>query len=490
MIDDKEKNQLPRFYYRFRSVDALLGNRKELENQEIYFCSPDKLNDPMEGYKDLLWRGDEIVWRNLLRHYLSCLIQSLFAALIIGNDYNPSLARNFVFVTPSTLPTEQLKGIHRRVCDAFFSMHRLADLPVLLAARKIVLRREEVEFCLRSVHGVALTGVLAILREDALLPDTKETQAVSQFTGEDVLTNLFKVLDGLEAQQVDSNPEMMAALFEASAHIQRQVDLIRYLDTNEELSKAWHAIFYTFPEHYVDSLRDLVYYNWYTACFVADPTHAAMWGHYGDSHQGICLKFRAELGERQSPLLKLHGITGWSGGPKGGGPIYGEIPLPFERVTYTDKLPEVDFFRSIGRFPVPILESQWYSDEHGKRSGCADDVLSNMSAWSQHYWKSFKKLILTKLRDWQQEEEYRLILTSSLDSFSDPEDRKLKYRFSDLEGIIFGIRTPIDKKAHIIEIVAAKCKAEGRKAFAFGQAVYSAHNGKIEIQPLDHIRFE
>jgi hypothetical protein len=48
----------------------LLEDFRELENQEIYFASPQKLNDPMEGFKDIFWRGDEIIWANLLRHYL------------------------------------------------------------------------------------------------------------------------------------------------------------------------------------------------------------------------------------------------------------------------------------------------------------------------------------------------------------------------------------------------------------------------------------
>jgi len=67
-------------FYRFRSLDALLGQRQELEKQEIYFAAPEELNDPMEGYKDLVWNGDEIAWRNLLRHYLLCFDQTFSAA--------------------------------------------------------------------------------------------------------------------------------------------------------------------------------------------------------------------------------------------------------------------------------------------------------------------------------------------------------------------------------------------------------------------------
>jgi len=58
------------FVYRFRSTDALLGAHRELENQEIYFSPPQVLNDPMEGFKDVVWRGDQIVWANLVKHYL------------------------------------------------------------------------------------------------------------------------------------------------------------------------------------------------------------------------------------------------------------------------------------------------------------------------------------------------------------------------------------------------------------------------------------
>ena len=38
-------------FYRFRSIDALLGRHAELEAQEIYFASPAQLNAPMEGFK-------------------------------------------------------------------------------------------------------------------------------------------------------------------------------------------------------------------------------------------------------------------------------------------------------------------------------------------------------------------------------------------------------------------------------------------------------
>jgi hypothetical protein len=37
-----------------------LGERQELEKQEIYCASLAELNDPMEGFKDLIWSGDKM----------------------------------------------------------------------------------------------------------------------------------------------------------------------------------------------------------------------------------------------------------------------------------------------------------------------------------------------------------------------------------------------------------------------------------------------
>ena len=54
--------------YRFRSMKYLLNDEyQELKNRTIYFASPEQLNDPMEGLRDIVWRGDKIVWTNFFQ---------------------------------------------------------------------------------------------------------------------------------------------------------------------------------------------------------------------------------------------------------------------------------------------------------------------------------------------------------------------------------------------------------------------------------------
>ena len=71
-------------FYRIRNLDSLLDKYKELENQEIFFQSTDKLNDPMEGFMDFIFKGDEVVWKNLIIHFIFCFSKVNLIYQVIG----------------------------------------------------------------------------------------------------------------------------------------------------------------------------------------------------------------------------------------------------------------------------------------------------------------------------------------------------------------------------------------------------------------------
>ena len=70
-------------FYRIRTIDSLLDKYKELENQEVFFQSTDKLNDPMEGFMDFIFKGDEVVWKSLITHFVFCFQQVAFTYKVI-----------------------------------------------------------------------------------------------------------------------------------------------------------------------------------------------------------------------------------------------------------------------------------------------------------------------------------------------------------------------------------------------------------------------
>jgi hypothetical protein len=137
--------------YRFRPTSALLGGFHELESQEIYFAPSRQLNDPLEGYKDLFWQGDKIVWKNFLRHYVLCLLQAILRTLEHGEKYG---------VTEDTLPVEmiaddlqpEVRKLYDAMCDQMFSDAEMSQLPELLSQRTSPIRRNELLTLLWPLH--------------------------------------------------------------------------------------------------------------------------------------------------------------------------------------------------------------------------------------------------------------------------------------------------------------------------------------------------
>ena len=200
-----------------------------------------------------------------------------------------------------------------------------------------------------------------------------------------------------------------------------------------------------------------------------------MWGHYGDKHRGACLIFES-IKTGESNDLNLYHEAG-----------QGLQAKWFYEVNYADKPGEVDFFRSIGQLTGDEFKKLWYTDDEGNESECGKHVQPDGATfvWQQSYWDRFYHDITTKTKDWEYEQEYRLILNDVSGEYGDKKSRKLIYGFSSLKGIIFGIRTSDENKLRVIEILVDKCKENDLTDFKFYQAYYSPETGdirKYEIQ--------
>ncbi|HDD9131362.1 TPA: DUF2971 domain-containing protein, partial [Escherichia coli] len=203
--------------------------------------------------------------------------------------------------------------------------------------------------------------------------------------------------------------------------------------------------------------------------------NSSVWGHYGNNHSGACLIFKIES-EDNNNSLSLKRKNGYS---STSGPTYGFVKHKFYPIDYKNGYGEIDFFRMLGRLPIPKLNSTWYTLD-GEISVCADDMLKSEDKWRESYWNNFYRDITIKTKDWEYENEHRLILSSSLFDFSESKDRVLTYDFNSLQGIIFGIKTKIEDKIKIMKIIENKCRENSRSDFKFYQAYYSPKNKQIE----------
>lgn len=118
--------------YRFRSAEKLL-DFKELERRQIYMARLDELNDPMEGYKDVVWRGDAVLWENLLRHYLLSMVWTASHCMLLSDDdfEAPTIPAH---LTEADLPTDAFRSLCGSIYSDFFSRPNMSTLPVQLSA--------------------------------------------------------------------------------------------------------------------------------------------------------------------------------------------------------------------------------------------------------------------------------------------------------------------------------------------------------------------
>jgi len=465
-------------FYRFRSIDALIGARAELAKSEIFFADPDSLNDPMEGFKDIVWRGDAIAWRNHLRHYLIGLMQTVGLTFLMGPGYDAVKRHDFTFCTSDRLPTHKFRALFETITADFFEDPRIAAYPEHLARRKGV-RRDEMLFYLTTLHGRAVHIVVRAFEKSR---DGTPSPSPLAGVGPEPLDEAW--FAGLHAAtQEMAGDDLGPEFFSAVRAVLDQQDVVN-TEARKTAPSGWAALLCDYPSAYLGRLPKLMHTDWFTACFVDNCRHSAMWGHYGDGHRGVGLQFQAVRDASGKPALPLQRRVGWRGDRLTLEPIVDWAPQPFLPVLYSSRYPELDFFSSLGRMTRSDL-SFWFTGPDGSRSTSGDLLFAETPEWRKAYWDAHYQSVTTKLEDWAYEGEHRLILDSVLETFHTPQSRTLTYDFDSLSGIVFGMKTSSSDKAAIVRIIREKCAAAGRESFEFHQAVHSARSGQIETRRLD-----
>lgn len=475
----------PEYFYRFRSIENLIGKHQELANQEIFFASPERLNDPMEGFKDIYWKGDAIVWRNFFKSYLFCLERLCMLLTLVGEQEPLGTEMIPINSNEDQLPTEEARRLSSEIQQTFFGREIINQLIDRLAKRAKPIRRNELYFYLSNIHLLAIETIFRIFEAKGLKPSG--TTNIPSNDLESKLSGVIKSIDLLEQVETE-HPNTNAAeqLYEAMRHTTAQLNIIGKGNlANLSDFKNRDFVIRDFPEEYLNKVEELLHPSWYAACFMSDCSNASVWGHYGDNHAGVCLRFKPSNSNGVQSMT-LHGVNGWDMN----GPVSGPRVHQFYKVRYSKDFPDIDFFRSLGRLPVPILKKFWFTNEQGEGSECANEILSpSNDEWRNNYWIKFHEGITTKSEDWKYENEFRLILSVSLVDFDDPSSRKLKYDFNNLDGIIFGIKTKMEQKLEIMKIIEGKCQSSGRKDFNFYQAFFSHEKGCIDFSKMSLIKF-
>ncbi len=269
-------------FYRFRRIANLIGEFKELENQSIFFAGPDLLNDPMEGFRDIYWSGDFIVWKNLFRHYLLCLERLCSLFLLSGEDYPISKNDMPVFHGEEDFPTPMYKDLFYKISNKFFENSNLITLIKSISERSTPVRRDELFFYLSSLHGFALETIYGEYEKKGFISTIPQNYNTADKPIKDLVDKNFIGTLEKSLKEKNSDDEIFSAIFAAHKHTHSQIHLIhRHKGIINIDKKNSNLVINDFSEEYISQLEKLVFPEWYTACFMTECKSSSVWGHYG-----------------------------------------------------------------------------------------------------------------------------------------------------------------------------------------------------------------
>lgn len=451
------------YFYRFRPVKKLIDS--EIENLSIYFATPEQLNDPLEGHKDIYWQGDEIVWKNLFRHYIRCLVFK----------YHEMTIDEHTTEIPSALDWSHLSSELREV-EALATKLFIEDVITkkyitALAQRKNKIYEGELQTYLNTCHHLALFCCqkafihFKVITTDLTQSENFEKERISS------LSSFLHIIEMLPMAE----PEEVKKVFELMSFTAAQINLIEYMkvkiDKSNKLKAANFLRFY-FTNSYVKSLEKLMHPDWYVACFMSECSNSSIWGTYGENHKGACLKYKFATNETKYflPLIKPESFPDYQQ----------DFNLELNKVSYNSKALEYGFFESIANIPQRMSLQDWYTD---------GDQITPIKEWMEKFsvdkFNNALNLSATgKLEAWKHENEHRLILTSYA-NISQPKHRVLSYSFDNLEGVIFGIKTSDEDKTALIEKFSHHIKRTKRTDFNFYQAYFDRPSNTIQYKAMD-----
>lgn len=473
MSTKNQNESTENFVYRFRSFNRALS---ELKNNEIFFSKMGDLNDPAEGYKDLVFNGDRILWGNFFKNYILCFYDSFVICQLEKPDFSLTSDNLPVFRNSTNYPTDIYKNKIEAIFDRFFSNDDITWLIDELSKRSDV-RRDELHLYLSMIHFYIfnLVGNIKSKMDDLATPlhDLRES-------------NIFQLVKKMQQEHKDKD-NFTEVLFGVVGSVFGALREANLLSVDEENLAKRKSLILDFPDLYINALERIMFPECYSASFLKDIRNPSIWGYYGEGHQGICLKFhQRKANPNKDGNININTVVSIGSDNKGNiNKRYGYRPFNFHKINYEEAFQELDFFLNIGNLSFPVLLQAWFKNEEGEISKRYFEISENEDSWRKKFWEKFHKVHTRKDVVWSHESEYRLLLDGMFEDYSSNESRKLNFAFDDLEGVIFGQKMLFTQKKTIVDLVKKKCQELGRKEFSFYDSIYSPSKGEMSYTKIN-----
>lgn len=465
------------FLYRYRSIENLF-KYQELENLSIYFAKPDELNDQMEDYMNIVWQGDEIAFQCLFKHYLYLLTHLYFDARIKNPNKKIDIEHLPVFLAIDILNAPEMKTFFKEIYYEFFDSQLIADIPKKLAQSNKKFTTDEILLILKNVNLYAYYVIELKTRKfiqgKNILQDKEYNEnynVVKNWKGYLEIVNLL--INGAYSQEAVLN-----TINQLNYQYQLNKAMVNDLHRDKDIYNI-NILTFDFPDIYMKNIKKILYNNFCVVCFSATFQNEPMWAHYANNENGICLKYKIKK-ENDKHFINLNSAYGDNRSDK-----IEKIYRNHEifAVNYSDVYPEIDFFTSLGCLPKKILEDFWLTNYDRTQFSSCLKKYDNHADWYYNYHKKATEYICTKSKNWEYEQEYRIILRDLLyPAYEEKQNRLANYKFEDLDAIIFGRKVSIEDKRKVVWIINKYCLENKVKPCSFYDLYYSTISKELGLK--------
>ncbi len=446
--------------YRYRNIKR---GKEELHDQKIFFADRDSLNDPMEGYAQVYWQGDEIAWQGLFSNYICSVDMSIIRYALKRDErfIKESAALVDVHSFDDVPYGDRLSDLR----NEFLKNEDIHKLLALLGAINEPIERNELKFILGQIHHFAFALCMRSQIRNNLTPDANGE--LLKFTYRLEKMSSFFLCEELLKNEKENRHKIVRL----HDDFLKKIDLLLLKD--DERDRAWNAILSDFPGNYIEKIIDMIHHTTYIACFSLRPDSSPMWGHYAQNHEGICIIYETSKKDGKDVI-----------------PFTNNYPMEARKVNYGTYMTRMNFFTMLGRLNRKQIAS-WLNDEKGTESSCAKEMYDDEDAWRSIYWDFLYDRYSNKPTDWKYEQEYRLIFPDFMYEYEEKDENGNKkkvlfeYDFASIKGVIFGIRTTLADKMEIKAILEDKCREHELKMPEFYQAECDGMSNSIQVNRIN-----
>lgn len=488
--------------YHYRSIDSAIP---EIRDHTFRFAAREELNDPMEGYVRVFWKGDKPAWEGLMRNYVCSVYQALELYLLAASE--DILWKKSVMIDIHKMDNLPIGKKFEEVGNAFVSDTEIKKIIEFYGTSNRKCLSDELHLILQFIHERAFRICVENQRKHGLIPADDADGVLQGMKGDSFQFPFEKMGD---AAIGDKELQIIAKIADAQLKDIVSMQMIKFgmrehgflygenideaADNSKDAKKIkllnrgrqhrnWMSLMIDYPQMYINQLREMIYPEAFVVCLSGKNDDSAMWGNYADHHRGVCLIYDTDE-ESRIDIECGHVYHASKGGEENMTLKYNKIKaMP---VRYGGDVIERNFFETFGRLTLAQIMS-WLKTPDGIISKCYDVISENKDEWRKRYWEAFNCKTYAKLEAWSYEDEYRIYIDNSFGDYDEEDSRILSYDNKSLVGIIFGVDTSEFDKMRIVKALADSEKSSGDahiEDVLFYQAEYDEDKRAISIRKM------